>query len=73
MQVVESVTPAMMAVHGSDVLYNALLTTVSAHRVGNRPGRLEPRFKKRRPCWNSYLTIPRNKLYRRLAAEARTA
>ena len=38
MQAVESFTPAMMATNGSEVLYAAFLTTVSAHRVGNRPG-----------------------------------
>jgi hypothetical protein len=71
MQAVESFTPAMMAIDGSDVLYDAMLTTVSAHRVGNRPGRLEPRFKKRRPVWPHYMTTPRNKSHRRLASDAR--
>jgi hypothetical protein len=71
MQAVESFTPAMMAVGNSDAMYNALLTTVAAHRVGNRPGRLEPRFKKRRPAWSMYMTIPRHKSKRRLAREAR--
>lgn len=70
MQAVESFTPAMMAMDGSGSLYNAFLNTVSAHRVGNRPGRMEPRFKKRRPTWDRYMTIPRHKSKRRLAAEA---
>lgn len=69
MQAVESFTPAMMAIDGSDVLYDAMLTTVSAHRVGNRPGRLEPRFKKSRPVWTQLMTIPRNKSHRRLASQ----
>ncbi len=73
MQAVESFTPAMMAINGDPVIYNAMLTTVSAHRVGNRPGRLEPRAKKRRPAWQTYLTKPRNKTHRRLAAAARVA
>ncbi len=68
MQAVESFTPAMMAIDGSDALYNALLTTVSAHRVGNRPGRQEPRAKKRRPAWKVYMKKPREKFHRRLAA-----
>ena len=72
MQAVESFTPAMMATDSGEVLYNAFLTTVSAHRVGNRPGRQEPRFKKRRPVWRAYMTIPRNKSNRRLASEARS-
>jgi hypothetical protein len=70
MQAVESFTPAMMAIDGSDMLYNAFLATVSAHRVGNRPGRQEPRLKKRRPAWDHYMTVPRNKLHRRLASQA---
>jgi hypothetical protein len=70
MQAVESFTPAMMATNAGEVLYDAFLTTVSAHRVGNRPGRLEPRFKKRRPAWGEYMTIPRSKSHRRLASQA---
>src|SRR6185437_10927124 len=70
MQAVESFTPAMMAIDRCDELYNAFLTTVSAHRVGNRPGRQEPRFKKRRPVWGDYMTIPRHLSRRRLAAAA---
>jgi hypothetical protein len=71
MQAVESFTPAMMAIDGSDTLYNAMLTTVAAHRVGNRPGRMEPRQKKRRPTWQVYLMVPRHKTKRRLAAAAK--
>ncbi len=70
MQAVESFTPAMMAIDGNVAIYDAFLTTVSAHRVGNRPGRLEPRFKKRRPAWDSYMTIPRHQSRRRLARQA---
>lgn len=71
MQAVESFTPAMMATNAGDALYNAFLTTVSAHRVGNRPGRQEPRVKKRRQRWGQYMTIPRHLSKRRLAAAAR--
>lgn len=70
MQAVESFTPAMMATPAVDVLYDAFLTTVSAHKVGNRPGRQEPRYKKRRPAWEQYMTIPRSESKRRLASEA---
>ena len=55
MQAVESFTPTMMSIDGSEALYNAFLATVSSHRVGNRPGRTEPRFKKRRPAWTVYI------------------
>jgi hypothetical protein len=69
MQAVESFTPAMMAIDGNEAIYNALLTTVSAHRVGNRPGRQEPRLKKRRPAWKVYMKKPRNQSHRRLTRE----
>jgi hypothetical protein len=70
MQAVESFTPAMMAASGVDAIYAAFLQTVAAHRVGNRPGRMEPRFKKRRPQWREYMTIPRRLSKRRLASQA---
>lgn len=70
MQAVESFTPAMMATDCGQVLYDAMLTTVSAHRVGNRPGRQEPRLKKRRPAWKAMMKKPRNEYRRRLASEA---
>jgi hypothetical protein len=73
MQAVESFTPAMMATESCDVLYNAFMVTVSSHRVGNRPGRLEPRLKKRRPTWNTYLTKPRSQTRRKLAKDARAS
>ncbi len=69
MQAVESFTPAMMATNGNEALYDAFLTTVSAHRVGNRPGRQEPRKKKRREAWRDYLMVPRHKCHRRLNSE----
>jgi len=72
MQAVESFTPAMMATNSGDVLYDAMLTTVAAHRVGNRPGRQEPRVKKRRSGWRDMMTKPRNEYRRRLASEARS-
>ena len=69
MQTIESFTPAMMAIDGNVAIYDAFLTTVSAHRVGNRPGRQEPRLKKRRPAWVQYLTAPRHTHHRRLARQ----
>lgn len=41
-------------------LIATLLHNVSQHRVGNRPGRVEPRAKKRRPKNLKLLTIPRD-------------
>jgi hypothetical protein len=40
-------------------LVGALLTVVAYHRVGNRPGRWEPRARKRRPKPGKRLTQPR--------------
>ena len=40
-------------------LYKALLKAVAGHRVGNRPGRSEPRAVKRRPKAYPRLTVPR--------------
>jgi Transposase DDE domain len=73
MQAVESFTPAMMAAPENKNIFDALLMTVSAHRVKNRPGREEPRFKKRRPGWTTYMTVPRHKSKRRLNGSAREA
>ena len=54
MQVAEAFMLVMMAIDDSDTLYTAFLAAVSAHRVGNRPSRIEPRFKKRRPGWTQF-------------------
>jgi len=67
MQAVESFTPVMMNSNGGQVLYDAFLSTISNHRVGNRPNRQEPRYKKRRPRWNQYMTIPRSESTRKLS------
>jgi hypothetical protein len=41
-------------------LIDAMLTTMAYHRVGNRPGRWEPRARKRRPKPAARLTQPRH-------------
>jgi hypothetical protein len=41
-------------------LVGALLKAVAYHRVGNRPGRWEPRARKRRPKPGKRLTQPRH-------------
>ena len=41
-------------------LIDALLTTIAYHRVGDRPGRCEPRARKRRPKPAVRLTQPRH-------------
>jgi hypothetical protein len=44
---------------GRAALIDALLTTVAYHRVGDRPGRWEPRARKRRPKPGFRLMEPR--------------
>jgi hypothetical protein len=51
---IEAARPA-----GRAALIDALLAVVAYHRVGNRPGRWEPRARKRRPKPGSRLTQPR--------------
>ncbi len=41
-------------------LIDAMLTTIAYHRVGDRPGRWEPRARKRRPKPGTRLTQPRH-------------
>jgi hypothetical protein len=67
MQVVESFTAPTMAVGGNQAICYAFLATVSAHRVGNRPPRLEPRMVKRRPKNHARMMLPRYYYYRKLA------
>ena len=71
MQAIESFTPAMMVSDAGEVLYDAMLITVSTHRVANRPGRVEPRLKKRRSGWREMMTKPRNSYHRKLNAKAK--
>jgi len=44
----------------------ALLRSIAAHRVGDRPGRVEPRATKRRPKPHRLLTVPRPEARKRL-------
>jgi hypothetical protein len=41
-------------------LIDAMLKTIAYHRVGDRPGRWEPRARKRRPKWSTPLKQPRH-------------
>jgi hypothetical protein len=47
-----------------------MLKAISQHNVGDRPGRVEPRAKKRRPKPQRYLTEPRTEARKRLTATA---
>lgn len=48
-------------------LYEQLLTAIVSHEIGNRPDRLEPRQRKRRPKTYKLMTQPRNKARRQYA------
>jgi hypothetical protein len=60
-QAVTAFAPKIEAARPEDraALVGALLAVVACHRVGDRPGRWEPRARKRRPKPGSRLTQPR--------------
>ena len=43
-----------------NTLYEQVIAAVVAHQVGNRPGRLEPRLRKRRTKKYDFMMKPRN-------------
>ena len=49
-------------------LVATMLKAIAGHRVGDRPGRVEPRANKRRPKKQRYLTEPRRAARKRLMA-----
>jgi Transposase DDE domain len=53
-----------------DRLMAVMLKAIAGHRVGNRPGRAEPRANKRRPKKQRYLNEPRREARKRLLANA---
>jgi len=61
-QAVTAFAPKIEAAQPEDRgrLIDALLTTIAYHRVGDRPGRWEPRARKRRPKPAARLTQPRH-------------
>jgi Transposase DDE domain len=60
-QVVTAFAPKIEAARPKDraALIDAMLKAIAYHRVGGRPGRWEPRAKKRRPTHNARLMQPR--------------
>ena len=60
-QVVTAFAPKIEAARPEDraALIDAMLRAIAYHRVGNRPGRWEPRARKRRPKPGARLTQPR--------------
>jgi Transposase DDE domain len=51
-------------------LESEMLRAIATHRVGDRPGRVEPRAKKRRPKPHRLLTVPRREARKRLLQKA---
>jgi hypothetical protein len=60
-QALTAFAPKIEAARPEDrgALIDAMLTTIAYHRVGDRPGRWEPRARKRRPKPGARLTQPR--------------
>lgn len=61
---------ALAGVLGTASGYAAFVRVVLAYRVGNRPDRVEPRARKRRPKPYPPLTVPRGEARRRLTRSA---
>jgi len=53
------------------VLYEQMLRAITAHRVGDRPDRFEPRVAKRRPEKYDRLTRPRSEIKRQMLKRGR--
>ena len=52
-------------------LYQHLLDAIAAHQVADRPGRFEPRLRKRRPKHYAFLRKPRKVIKREMAKRLR--
>jgi hypothetical protein len=63
MRTLEAFRPAIAHVPRERLvtLYEQMLTAIASHEIGNRPNRLEPRQRKRRPKPYPLMTKPRNK------------
>jgi hypothetical protein len=62
MRTLEAFRPAIAYVPREQLaaLYEHMFTAIASHRIGNRPDRLEPRQRKRRPKPYKLMTKPRN-------------
>jgi len=72
MRTVEAFRPAIAHAPREQLalLYEHMLTAIASHKIGNRPDRLEPRQRKRRPKPYKLMTKPRNQA-RKLEAKKR--
>lgn len=68
LQAVNGFIPAWVLSEGAvvEAVLEALWASVAAHRVGQRPNRVEPRAVKRRPKAHKLLRVPRPKARKRL-------
>jgi hypothetical protein len=71
LRTLEAFRPLLAHAHADALpeLYRELLRAVAAHEVGNRPDRLEPRQRKRRPKPYNLMTEPRAKARKQYARE----
>ena len=67
LQTINNLLPAQAASVSTDTWCTALLTAIATHVVGNRPDRIEPRVRKRRPKNYPLMNKPRSD-YKRHAA-----
>lgn len=67
MRTMEAFRPTLAHAQGDQLptLYQQLLQAIASHEVANRPDRLEPRQRKRRPKPYPLMTKPRNKARKR--------
>jgi hypothetical protein len=52
-------------------LFGQILDSIAAHRVGDRPDRVEPRLRKRRPKHYAFLRKPRDEVKRQVLKRVR--
>ena len=71
-QTVNAFVPMLELADEQDLprLFEILLRAIARHRVGDRPGRYEPRAVKRRAKPIAWLTVPREQARKRLAKSA---
>jgi Transposase DDE domain len=69
LRTLEAFRPTLAHAHNKHLpaLYQCLLKAIAAHEIGNRPDRLEPRQRKRRPKPYKLMTRPRNEARRQYA------
>ena len=71
-QAINAFAPVLQGVAPDHVpeVWEVLLWTIASYRVGNRPGRYEPRAVKRRPKPLALMTVPRQQARNQLARRA---